>query len=71
MTLKALLTIQELEEMGIAKRSKIYCLMKKGDFPKPLKYGRTNRWAREDVQAWLDKQNPNHTQEAEDGRLAA
>lgn len=42
MTLKTLLTIQELEEMGIAKRTKIYYMMKRGDFPKPLKYDRTN-----------------------------
>jgi hypothetical protein len=71
MTLKTLLTIQELEEMGIAKRTKIYYMMKQGDFPKPLKYDRTNRWAREDVQAWLDKQNPNRKQEAQHGGLTA
>ena len=57
MTLKTLLTIQELEEMGIAKRTKIYYMMK--------------RWAREDVQAWLDKQNPNRKQEAQHGGLTA
>lgn len=71
MTLKTLLTIQEHEEMGIAKRTKIYYMMKRGDFPKPLKYDRTNRWAREDVQAWLDKQNPNRKQEAQHGGLTA
>ncbi|MBN6064743.1 helix-turn-helix transcriptional regulator [Aggregatibacter actinomycetemcomitans] len=59
MTIKTLLTYQDLAEMGIGKRTSIYTLMKRTDFPKPLKYGRVNRWNKEDVIAWLEKQNPN------------
>ena len=43
MTTKTLLTYQDLAEMGVGKRTSIYHLMKKTDFPKPLKYGRSNR----------------------------
>lgn len=71
MTSKILLTMQELEEMGIGGRNKIYSLLKNSDFPKPLKYGRFNRWEKEEVQAWLDKQNPNRKQEAQHGGLTA
>ena len=59
MTTKTLLTYQDLAEMGVGKRTSIYHLMKKTDFPKPLKYGRSNRWSKDDVLAWLEKQNPN------------
>lgn len=58
--MKILLTLKELAEMGIGSKTKIYSLIKSNQFPKPIKYGRHNRWAREDVLAWVDAQNPNH-----------
>lgn len=53
---KAVLTVQELTALGIASRSKIYVMMNDGTFPKPLKYGRCNRWRVSDVRLWLDNQ---------------
>lgn len=55
--LKELITLNELEEMGIGKRTKIYQLIREGKFPKPLKYGRHNRWLLGDVREWIHQQN--------------
>ena len=55
--LKELITMHELEDIGIGKRTKIYQLIKAGNFPKPMKYGRHNRWLLKDVQEWIQKQN--------------
>ncbi|MFQ1014516.1 helix-turn-helix transcriptional regulator [Avibacterium paragallinarum] len=55
----ALLTLKELQEMKIGGRTKIYHLVKSGDFPKPIKIGKRSLWQLEDVQAWLTKHNPN------------
>ncbi|WP_018355807.1 hypothetical protein [Rodentibacter pneumotropicus] len=62
MTEKILLTVGDLEAMGIGKRTKIFYLTKYEDFPKPLNYDRTKRWMKKDVIGWLDRKNPNNTQ---------
>ncbi|MCW9709984.1 MULTISPECIES: helix-turn-helix transcriptional regulator [Avibacterium] len=54
-----LLTLKELQAMKIGGRTKIYHLVKSGDFPKPIKIGKRSLWQLEDVQAWLDHNNPN------------
>ncbi|OWZ81793.1 transcriptional regulator [Pasteurella multocida] len=64
---KTLLTQQELQTMGIGSRTKIYLLVKNEDFPKPLKYGRVNRWLLADVMNWIEKQNPNKVEKKHEG----
>ncbi|HDU2652296.1 TPA: AlpA family transcriptional regulator [Yersinia enterocolitica] len=32
-----------------------YKLIKDGDFPKPIKLGRSSRWLQSEVEAWLQK----------------
>lgn len=32
-----------------------YKLIKDGEFPKPIKLGRTSRWLESEVEAWLQK----------------
>lgn len=54
-----LVTISELQKMKIGCRSKIYSLIKTHNFPKPLKIGQRSLWQLEDVQQWLNQQNPN------------
>ncbi|MGC6248686.1 helix-turn-helix transcriptional regulator [Bisgaard Taxon 45] len=64
---KTLLTQQELQAMGIGGRTKIYLLVKNSNFPKPLKYGRVNRWLLADVMNWIEKQNPNNVENKNEG----
>ncbi|TCJ97957.1 AlpA family transcriptional regulator [Volucribacter psittacicida] len=58
-----LLTINELQQMKIGSRSKIYALVKNNDFPKPIKIGNRSLWQLEDVQTWLNRKNPNHREQ--------
>ena len=37
-------------------RSRIYQLIKAGDFPKPIKFGKSSRWLRADIDAWIAQQ---------------
>ena len=34
-------------------RTMVYALMARGEFPQPLKAGRTSRWVESEVQAWV------------------
>lgn len=34
-----------------------YALIKRGQFPRPLKLGRASRWRKSDYEAWLNKRN--------------
>lgn len=56
---KVLLSSRELQSLGIGGQTKIYKLMKEKGFPQPLRYGRHRRWRREDVEKWIEEQNPN------------
>ncbi|HCQ65582.1 MAG TPA: hypothetical protein DIU07_10685 [Rhodobacteraceae bacterium] len=40
--------------VGIS-RSQIYVLLEKGEFPKPVKVGRTNYFSANELQAWIEK----------------
>ena len=53
---KAVLTCKDIQALGIAGRTKLYFMVKNGDFPKPLKYGRAIRWRKIDVEDWLKYQ---------------
>lgn len=50
-----LLTIEQVcEATGLA-ASTIYQLVTSGDFPKPVKVGRQNKWRESTLVAWLDR----------------
>lgn len=40
----------------------IYRLMDQGRFPKPVHIGRSARWSRDDVQAWIQQQKDQRDQ---------
>lgn len=37
-------------------KTKLYALIKDGDFPAPIKLGRSSVWLMSEVQDWMDKQ---------------
>lgn len=48
-----LIDINELTpRLGIGK-TKLYCLIKSGHFPKPIKIGKASRWSTEQVNTWI------------------
>jgi excisionase family DNA binding protein len=44
-------------------RNAIYCNIKKGNLPAPLKIGKLSRWVKEDVDQWI-RDNNNKTANA-------
>ena len=54
-TTECLLTITEVQRRTGMARSTIYYLMRKGQFPIPLKAGgRIVRWKETEIDAWID-----------------
>ena len=50
-----LLRVPEVEDLTAMKKSKLYDLVKQGQFPAPVRLGpRSVRWRLTDVQAWID-----------------
>ena len=56
-----LLTLQDLKEMNIGAKTKIYRLISEKKFPRPLKIGGASRWNYEDVEKWLKNQKEENT----------
>ncbi|EKN5545086.1 AlpA family phage regulatory protein [Salmonella enterica] len=59
-TLPSVLTDELVDMKFITKYSKLtdkwfYKLIKDGEFPKPIKLGRTSRWLRSEVETWFQK----------------
>ena len=48
-----LLTEKQVTEIVGFKRTKLYQMIKKGEFPSPKKYGRSNKWFESDIEAFL------------------
>ena len=48
-----LLRLSEVEGLVGLKKSKIYAMVKQGDFPAPLKIGRASSWLRSELEAWI------------------
>ena len=40
-------------------RSYLYEMLNDGNFPKPMKFGRTSRWLKSDIEKWLKEQKEN------------
>jgi prophage regulatory protein len=50
-----LVSMPQLELMLGLHRTRIYGLIRQGQFPRPIKLGRTARWMRSEVDQWLAK----------------
>ena len=60
--MEKLLPLRQLESIIGFRKSKIYQLIESGQFPSPIKIGRSSRWKQSDVQKWiveLDNANSN------------
>lgn len=53
---KQLLTIKEVQQLTGFSRTTIYKLFKNGEFPPPLKFGRSSRWNAGDVMKAISTQ---------------
>lgn len=45
-------------------RTTVYALIKAGQFPKPVKLGRSSAWSEQEVDAWIEKQKAARNEEA-------
>lgn len=59
---KAVLSTSDLSVMGIGGRTKIYFMVKNGEFPQPIKYGNRNKWLAAEVAEWLAQQANKRTE---------
>lgn len=59
---KAVLSTQDLAVLGIGSRTKIYFMVKNGEFPPPIKYGNRNKWLTTEITEWLAQQGEKRTQ---------
>ena len=50
---KPLLTYREVASRLNCCRQTVWKLVKRGEFPEPLKIGRARRWREADVDAWI------------------
>jgi prophage regulatory protein len=58
-----LLTEKQVSEIVGFKRTRLFQMIKAGDFPPPKKYGRNNRWFESDIEQWLIKEKEEHDNE--------
>ena len=59
---RAVLSTEDLISLGIGCRTKIYFMVKAGEFPQPIKYGNRNKWLTTEVTEWLAQQGKKRTQ---------
>lgn len=59
---RAVLSTEDLISLGIGSRTKIYFMVKAGEFPQPIKYGTRNKWLTSEVYEWLAQQGKNRLQ---------
>jgi len=56
--MEKLLRMPEVNQITGFKRAWIYVLMRRGEFPAPLKLGpRAVRWKASDIEVWLESQS--------------
>ena len=58
-----LLTEKQVSEIVGFKRTRLFQMIKAGDFPPQKKYGRNNRWFESDIEQWLIKEKEEHDNE--------
>ena len=61
-----LLTEKQVREIVGFKRTRLFKMIDKGDFPPPKKYGRNNRWFESDIEQWLKKEKEKHNKKSLD-----
>ena len=52
----ALLAFEPLSHYVSFGRSRIYQLIAAGEFPQPIKVGKSSRWVKAEIDAWINKQ---------------
>ena len=56
MTQKKLLRLKQIIPNKVPlSKAKLYGMMRDGEFPKPIKYGRSSFWLESDVDKWVDE----------------
>lgn len=53
-SLRSISTATEVETLIGLKASQVYVLVKRGEFPAPIKIGAASRWSLRAVSAWMD-----------------
>ena len=53
--METLVPLRQLESIVGFRKSKIYQLIECGQFPRPIKIGRSSRWLSSEVQDWIYK----------------
>ena len=51
--MEQLLTIKEVIQTVDFKKSTIYKFIKQKKFPKPLKFGKSSRWKKSEIEIWI------------------
>lgn len=54
----ALFTFEQLRHYVALNRSRIYPLIREGQFPAPIKIGKSSRWLRSQIDAWIESRTP-------------
>ena len=52
----ALLSFNPLSTYVSMGRSRIYGLIEEGEFPPPIKIGRSSRWLKSEIDSWINEQ---------------
>ncbi|MDU7586551.1 MAG: AlpA family phage regulatory protein [Acidovorax sp.] len=58
----ALLGFEPLSHYVGFGRSRIYQLIAAGEFPKPIKIGKSSRWVKAEIDAWIGRQSQQRTE---------
>ena len=53
--MERLLTIRDVEQLTGFKKSSVYSFIEAGDFPKPIKIGRSSRWPSNEIHCWIQE----------------
>ena len=53
--MKKLLPLRQLESVVGFRKSKIYQLIESGEFPPPIKIGRSSRWPSSEISDWVQE----------------
>lgn len=48
--------LPDIKTVTSLSKTKLYALIKDGDFPAPIKLGRSSVWLMSEVQDWMEKQ---------------
>ena len=52
--MEKLLTLKQVSDIVSFQRAYIYNMMSKNKFPRPIKFGRHNRWIKSEIEKWVN-----------------